>query len=205
MNGDDCWNRCLLRRTRPHISEWTDNATMKLGDINVLRLEETSDFPECFPSKRDVEWQERNINAVNPHSINHCRTRRCCQYDHLVPCQLQVTSEIVDLHFDSTEARDITIGDQGDLETSTTGTNGVIGVGHTTPRDSGRTLVHGSPRRRPVRMRKCHTGHWSLFTPTLMTRRSLMPAPWPGPPKQDTESSWCSLPVVTPAMLAMES
>ena len=51
-----------------------------------------------------------------------------------MPGPLQLSGKIVDLHLNAPETRDITIGDQSDLQSSGFESRGLIGMSHSASR-----------------------------------------------------------------------
>ena len=93
----------------------------------VLYIDNAAERPA---RKRDVEGKQRDVDAMNTDAIDHIGAGSRRDNDNFVACQLQVASKIVDLHFDPAQARNITIRDQSDLQSSGFGSRGLIGVSH---------------------------------------------------------------------------
>jgi hypothetical protein len=67
-------------------------------------------------------------------AVDHIGTT--CRRDHydLMPGPLQLSGKIVDLHLDAAEARDVAIGDQSDLQSSSFESRVLIDVSHSASR-----------------------------------------------------------------------
>ncbi len=71
---------------------------------------------------------------MDSNAVDHIGTT--CGSDHydLMPGPLQLSGKIVDLHLDSAEARDVAIGDQSDLQSSSFESRGLIYMSHSASR-----------------------------------------------------------------------
>jgi hypothetical protein len=107
---------------------------MEVRDVNALRYKHIGHASKCPPGKRDIERKQRNVDTMDSNAIDHIRTT--CRSDHhdLMPGPLQLSGKIVDLHLDAPKTRDITIGDQSDLQSSGFESRGLIGMSHSASR-----------------------------------------------------------------------
>jgi hypothetical protein len=118
MQGDNDGNTCALRISRSLIGKWTHNAAMKMCDINPFGNQRISNASEGPTRKRNIEGKQRNVNTMDADAVDHIGTTCRRDDDNLVPGPLQMPGQIMDLHFDAPEARNVAIGDQSDLQAS---------------------------------------------------------------------------------------
>ena len=139
VHRDDGRDARPLGRSRADIRKRAHDSTMELRDIDTFSNKEARYLAERLRREGDIKGKQRYIAAVHAHTINDTGARCRREYNHLVTGELKMTRKIVDLHLDATETRHIAVGDQRDLESSWSGLGGLRGVGHSTPRDGGRT------------------------------------------------------------------
>jgi hypothetical protein len=107
---------------------------MEVRDIDALGCEHISHAAECPTGKRNIEGKQRNVDAMDSDAIDHIRTTCRSGHHDLMPGPLQLSGKIVDLHLDAPKTRDITIGDQSDLQSSGFESRGLIGMSHSASR-----------------------------------------------------------------------
>ena len=109
MSGDDGRNAGLLAAVGGEVGQGRHDATVKMGDIDPLVPQDFGHEPETARGEGDVEGQQWHVEAVHADAVDLGRAVDGGDHDDLVAGGAQVQCQVVDLHLDPTDLRQIAV------------------------------------------------------------------------------------------------
>ena len=85
---------------------------MEVGDVDPLLAQDLGDEPETARREGDVEGQQRHLEPVDPDAVDLGWPVDRGDHDHLVTGVAQVQCQVVDLHLDPADLREIAVADE---------------------------------------------------------------------------------------------
>jgi hypothetical protein len=87
---------------------------VEVGHVDALSLDEVRDEAERLRCERDVERQQGHVEAMHRNAVDLVGARSGGDDDDLVTGLLEVLGQVVHLHLDATDLRQIAVCDQAD-------------------------------------------------------------------------------------------